>query len=970
VLRVRAVLLSLALVAGAVLLGTQPVPGAAPAPRATATAESGITPPVETNPCPSASPVPHALQLPETLPPGDPVAFEHQLLDYLKDFKYRKLGWCYDKYVRDTGPYVHGQYYGTHPAVRIYYSPEMIAWLRGGRHGNPHDGAVMIKEQYDNPPAARYDGLSGDALKPTDWTIMIRKASASRDGWFWGEVYVGMFATPPPGAPTPGARTAYPNAGFGLYCLRCHASADHALTFAATENIHGFHGEPITFKIDDSWRTPPPSSRGESTPAPTPAVQNSEHKKNAELPPAQRVSMLAAHGPPRPVQTFPAEPLDTFVSQHRHVPQFVTSDQCMSCHSAASGPPSGPLMWYTPGEFTPPTPAPAPRSPAVGSNVSPYGEWRWSPMGLAGRDPVFFAQLESEQRYVDTIPDAKIQGGASHAAQTRVALKQQIVDTCMQCHGAMGKRTFAIDHPNASATFSPAFVFDGDPNSKNFHYGGLARDGISCTVCHHAIQTPEEKKSLAFLLNNRINGTFKVGEPDKIAGPFGDPAIHDAVATHPMKESLGITPEFSAYTKSARLCASCHTINLPVIDKPLIHPVNALTSHEVEQATYVEWVNSSYQTEYKPGKNAKTCQQCHMPTNVVNEKLHIDVPQIQTQIALAQDQTYPQTSFRAALDGIEVRYRKQGFRRHELLGLNAFLLQTFKQNPDVLGVRLADYMSNSASDLDDAIGNVVRQAEKKTATVDVDTHVETGTLVANVAVTNLTGHRFPSGVGFRRAFVELRVLDPDNNTLFVSGATSSDPNDHGAILGANGKPLPSESFARATDGKQQYQKHYDEEHPVTSPDEAQIFEELVTDAAGNFTTSFTRRDHSVKDNRVLPLGWRKHVDPAIDLPEYFLHSTYPHGERVATDPRYADGKGHAVVRYRVPLRTAVDPSRLRVVATLWYQSWAPYFIADRVRGDGLASVRLRSLIDGLRLDDTKLAGWKLRIASKTVSPAP
>ena len=25
-------------------------------------------------------------------------------------------------------------------------------------------------------------------------------------------------------------------------------------------------------------------------------------------------------------------------------------------------------------------------------NVSPFGEWRWSPMGLAGRDPIFYAQ--------------------------------------------------------------------------------------------------------------------------------------------------------------------------------------------------------------------------------------------------------------------------------------------------------------------------------------------------------------------------------------------------------------------------------------------------------------------------------------------------------------------------------------------------------------------------------------------------
>ena len=33
-------------------------------------------------------------------------------------------------------------------------------------------------------------------------------------------------------------------------------------------------------------------------------------------------------------------------------------------------------------------------------NVSPYGEWRWSPMGLAGRDPIFYAQLESELAYL------------------------------------------------------------------------------------------------------------------------------------------------------------------------------------------------------------------------------------------------------------------------------------------------------------------------------------------------------------------------------------------------------------------------------------------------------------------------------------------------------------------------------------------------------------------------------------------
>ena len=34
-------------------------------------------------------------------------------------------------------------------------------------------------------------------------------------------------------------------------------------------------------------------------------------------------------------------------------------------------------------------------------NISPYGEWRASPMGLAGRDPVFYAQLESERKFAE-----------------------------------------------------------------------------------------------------------------------------------------------------------------------------------------------------------------------------------------------------------------------------------------------------------------------------------------------------------------------------------------------------------------------------------------------------------------------------------------------------------------------------------------------------------------------------------------
>lgn len=176
------------------------------------------------NSCPNAQPVPPELRLPPRLPPGEPVEFEKQIRDYLATYRYRQLGWCVDKSVRDTGPYVNGAYYGTHPAVRIYYSPEVMEWLRGGRKGKIRDGAVILKEQYSPPPAIQYQGLTGDQLKPADWTFMIRASSQSKDGWFWGEVW-----TTPPGMTFD--KIEYPNAGFGLTCLRCHSSAGKEYTY-------------------------------------------------------------------------------------------------------------------------------------------------------------------------------------------------------------------------------------------------------------------------------------------------------------------------------------------------------------------------------------------------------------------------------------------------------------------------------------------------------------------------------------------------------------------------------------------------------------------------------------------------------------------------------------------------------------------------------------------------------------------
>jgi mono/diheme cytochrome c family protein len=845
------------------------------------------------DPCGRALPVPAALRLPSFVPSGEPTAIERTMLDYLASYRYRDLGWCVDKSLRDTGPYIHHLSYGVHPTVRIYYSPEVMDWLRNGRRGMPRDGAVIIKEQYPPNPAIAFAGQSNAQLRPTDWTIMIRRSSATHDGWFWGELYVGMF-----GAQT-AAGTQYPSAGFGIYCLRCHASAEKALTFASLENIQGYPGKPLHYFVDSSWRTKPPAAAKAAAPEKTPV--------------------------PLAVQTFPPETVDTFLAHAHGTHVFVTSDQCMSCHGAALKKPYGPVM-------------------AVRAlNLSEYGEWRWSPMALAGRDPVFYSQLESELAYLGTIADP-------HA---RSSMQQQITNVCLTCHGVMGKRSFAIDHPHLA--FTPQMIFDTAPTHVGYHYGGLARDGISCTVCHHIVETrtPAGQTPLAYFLNHKINGRYDLGAPERLYGPFKD----NVIVTHAMNVALGVKPRYSPYITSSRLCASCHTINLPVINAAA--QATALTKgHNVEQATYLEWLNSRYQNEYGALPGAKSCQDCHMPAGITDPGRALALAHIATKIALTQDNSAPETTHAASWNDLNVRVRKTGFRRHELLGLNAFLMTLFKQFPDVMGVRTTDFMTGTSDNLNDAIAHVVQQARASTAKVFVRTRVTGHKLIADVEVINLTGHRFPSGVGFRRAFLDFEVRDaaaPRAAAIFASGITDG----QGRIVGGNRQPLPSEFF-QTTPGGNEFQDHFDEAHPITRPNQVQIFEELMRDHTGHITMSFIRRVQDIKDNRLLPQGWTK-SGPTPTMPSYFLHATYPHG-RAAADPRYRDGKGHAIVRYIVTLPAGVDPKRVRVSAVLYYQSWEPYYLAQRTTGSGPAAQRFAALIGHVDLHSSALEGWKIRIA--------
>lgn len=355
-----------------------------------------------------------------------------------------------------------------------------------------------------------------------------------------------------------------------------------------------------------------------------------------------------------------------------------------------------------------------------------------------------------------------------------------------------------------------------------------------------------------------------------------------------------------------------------------------------------------------------------MPGDYHSEKKGINVSPIQQRIAIIEDETYPDAEYRVPTDKITVRVRNEGFRRHQFQGLNVFLLQMFDQFNDVLGVRKDDYMTGSSTDLQDAIDNYVQQAQNESAKVTARATV-TGAqqIQANVAVTNLAGHRFPSGVSFRRLFIELLVTDENQKVVWASGRT----NNLGVIVDGNGKPLPSEFFAEYKDAqgktRQSYQPHYE---IITAQNQVQIYEELNQDADGKFTTNFTRRDEQVKDNRLLPMGWtKKGPDPSLN--GRYLHATFPEGN-AAKDPDYQDGKaGTDNITYRITLPAGVNAAKCRVQATLYYQTIPPYYLYQRFTAapNGDATKRLYYLTSNLNLTGTPVENWKLPIVSTGVT---
>ncbi len=870
-----------------------------------------------------------------SLPAGKMAAIAGFLL--FKDATYGS--WTHDRYprtndIRLTGPYLEadpvlgpllqqdGAAYMTHSRVRVYYSDGVVQWLKNDRKGEIPDGEMIIKEMFtgnpDPSPANHPDTITG-------YATMIRQKHASKDGWLWFIWFVNIEPPVPPFAQ------------FGMsFCLSCHASVDNSqITFVDYGNITGEKPSSDTYVINPKASTPTLAAKTAVT-----SRNTSPHLGAARGTGDAEAIAEAEHG-----AALTSIPLDLIFNHVVAQPgadgknknAFLTSDACVGCHDASYLQNNRiPMMMHAVsneaiyGKGARPT----------YFNLSEWSEWNGSLMSQSSRDPVFLAQLEFERAL-------------------RPAYKDSTSDFCFSCHGAMGQRQFHLD--GKPGFFTPDIIQATPPDLPNpaltdkARYGALARDGVSCMVCHRI--TPEGLGTEA-----SYNAQFKTGPAHEVYGPFdgkaadGQPA--NPVKTVPMDQGLGITPGFGPVIGQSKLCGSCHTVEPPIIPLTVGKNGPVLSGKEAdsrfkrshEQTTYFEWLNSQYSDEAGVKPTSQSCADCHMPDYFGTED-----NKLAFQIANVEDGTFPIVATRDKPDNITLDARSP-FRRHTLTGINLFTMQLFQQFSTLLGLFPGDpYITIPPSIFSPVDRITLAQSEayalsQKSVAVSIAPPVEKdGTLTVKVNVKNLAGHSLPSGVGFRRAWVNLSVLDPGGNVLWASGRANAD----GVLVDERGLPLKCEESDRWQDLQPDLKE-------ITRQDQVQIYEERDVDESGLLTTSFLSLFKRIKNNRILPAGWSP---------------TGPHADKtrpvkLGGDPvAKPDQIGFDEITYKIPSRAI--PFGMSIRAEVFYQALPPYYLNERSRTQGEASQRLTALTTSLKFTSntsaapSKIQGWRVSLGKST-----
>ncbi len=417
------------------------------------------------------------------------------------------------------------------------------------------------------------------------------------------------------------------------------------------------------------------------------------------------------------------------------------------------------------------------------------------------------------------------------------ALKKLIEKKCAACHMPMAE--LEAERTKGPVAIKPGFA---DPDNK-LHKAAM--DGVSCSLCHQ-IKADNLGRPASFSGQYVIDR--KSTKPQrKIYGP------HQKPLQQIMRSSVGYTVVQGRQMTDSGLCATCHTLYTPFVDAQ-----GKVAGTFPEQTPYLEWQASIFSRQ----GDKSTCQGCHMP-----------MAQGRVQVA--------------APSGAPAR---ENFAQHHFVGGNITMLRLMRRNIPALK------LTASSADFSATIERTIKQLQDKTARIKIiKVRREGSMLTAEVEVRNMAGHKFPTGIPGRRAWIHFSVRDKAGNMLFESGRPLK-----GDLIAGNDNDVNINT----------YEPHYE---VITNPKQVQIYETIMADTDGRVTYTLLRAASFLKDNRLLPKGFDKDRAGA-DIKVY---------GRAAADKNFT-GQGD-ITTYKVKLKKS---SSGVIQAELLYSPVSPAFVMD------------------------------------------